>query len=121
MSKEQFNKYRTEVFAKTNYVNSLIDRISEIIKQSNEMAENNHKLIKTMGMIQTKTYDFYKQINQAGQEFNTFRSKISDLTKGTDFVSSKDLSALLGEYEGFQVDEESLVEELPTTSEVDYE
>lgn len=122
LPRETFKKFRKEVFAKTNYVNTLIQQLQSQNKESSQMAENNHNLLKAIQRVQSNAEELYKRAQLTGVGFNEFRDKVSKLCSGkADFVAVKELHALLGEYPDFTIDETVLVEDVPTKVEVDYE
>jgi hypothetical protein len=103
LSKSEFTKFRNEVLAKTNYVNTLIDRLQESTKESNLMAENNNNLIKGIQRLEAAGLHQYKLIQIEGKKFNDMLDKLLELVK-----DNPELKSVIESHPRFEVDEAAL-------------
>ncbi len=121
VSKDDFAKFRNELRIKTNYVNTLIDQLTEGNVQRNDMATNNHKLIEQIKSVAAQEAQHYMLINLAGAEMNEMRDKLEELCKSTDFIEAGKVLQIMNDYEKMDVDEDCLIEPVVAAVTTEYE
>jgi hypothetical protein len=120
MPRTQFIKFKNEVRAKTNYVNTLIDQQKQSNTERNNMATNNYNLLQMLKNMEQKGKQHYKLIQIAGSEINEIRDKIAKLCETKETIEKNDILTILNDYDRFEVDETALVNELDTKVDTEY-
>lgn len=112
-------KFRNELFKAQNYNKALIAGDKAHIQEMNEKVERIIEFRELLDQGNAANREMFITLQHVGAIFNKLFDDVSELAKGTDFVSAGDLTKLLNEGKKFDIDESVFEEEVQVITNVD--